>query len=137
MTAQTIATKLHKLVLMLSSPNAGEVIAAAAAIDRTLKQAGTDWHGFAAALTYEPSPPPPPRASPHATTADMPNKIDADELTDLIDEIRAAGVHLTDAAEQYLDDLEDRADRYVAIWLSERQANWLSQLARRAGRIWP
>jgi len=47
----TIAPKLRKLVLMLSSSHDGEVIGAARAIGRALADAGTDWHQFAEAVT--------------------------------------------------------------------------------------
>jgi hypothetical protein len=62
----TVAAKLHKLVLMLSSDQPGEVAAAARAIDLTLKQVGADWHTFAGALTQQPPSPQPsqPQASP-------------------------------------------------------------------------
>lgn len=63
----TIAAKLQKLILLLSSDQPGEVAAAAAAIGRTLKQAGADWHTLAGALTRTPSSPqqsPPPQAPP-------------------------------------------------------------------------
>lgn len=40
--------RLVKLVPMLSSPIAGEVAATAAAIERALKSAGSDWHDLAA-----------------------------------------------------------------------------------------
>jgi hypothetical protein len=46
-----IAPKLEKLVLMLSSDQPGEVVAAAAAIKRALQSAGTDWHDLARELT--------------------------------------------------------------------------------------
>ena len=39
-----IAPRLQKLLLMLSSPNSGEVVNAARAIERTLREAGADWH---------------------------------------------------------------------------------------------
>jgi hypothetical protein len=45
-----IAERLKKLLLMLSSDCDGEVIAAARAIGRTLKDTGADWHDFAARL---------------------------------------------------------------------------------------
>jgi hypothetical protein len=44
------AERLTKLLLMLSSDRDGEVVAAVRAIDRTLKDAGADWHDFAARL---------------------------------------------------------------------------------------
>jgi hypothetical protein len=45
-----IAERLVKLLLMLSSNHDGEVVAAARAIGRTLKDAGADWHDFATRL---------------------------------------------------------------------------------------
>lgn len=60
-----VAPKLGKLVLLLSSPNCGEVVAAAAAIGRTLDSAGATWHDLAAALIVRPAPEP-QRAAPPA-----------------------------------------------------------------------
>jgi len=45
-----IAPRLRKLLLMLSSSAPGEVVAAAGAIGRTLKDAGADWHDLAGGL---------------------------------------------------------------------------------------
>jgi hypothetical protein len=45
--------RLRQLLLMLSSNHRGEVTAAAAAIGRALKAAGTDWHGLANGLLAE------------------------------------------------------------------------------------
>jgi hypothetical protein len=45
--------RLRQLLLMLSSDQPGEVAAAAAAIGRALKAAGTDWHGLANGLLAE------------------------------------------------------------------------------------
>ena len=42
------ARRLGKAVALLGSPQDGEVVAAARAIERTLESAGMDWHGFAA-----------------------------------------------------------------------------------------
>ena len=46
----TIAPKLGKLIPLLASDKPGEVVATAAAITRTLKQAGADWHDLVKAL---------------------------------------------------------------------------------------
>ena len=46
----TIAPKLGKLIPLLASDKPGEVVATAAAITRTLKQAGADWHDLAKVL---------------------------------------------------------------------------------------
>lgn len=49
---ETIA-RVARLIPMLSSDKAGEVVAAAAAIERTLKAAACDWHDFADHLGRE------------------------------------------------------------------------------------
>ena len=46
----TVAPKLEKLLPLLASDRDGEVVATAAAITRTLKRAGADWHDLAKAL---------------------------------------------------------------------------------------
>jgi hypothetical protein len=60
-----IAPRLKKLLLMLSSDREGEVVNAARLIGTTLRDAGSDWHDFAAGLVTpagkrQPPPPPPP-----------------------------------------------------------------------------
>jgi len=50
MSIEPVAEKLEKLLRMLSSPNQGEVIAAAQAIMRTLKGVGADIHELAACV---------------------------------------------------------------------------------------
>jgi len=49
----TITPRLRQLLLLLSSDQPGEVAAAAAAIGRTLRAAGTDWHALANGLLAE------------------------------------------------------------------------------------
>jgi hypothetical protein len=51
MNTSSIAPRLRKLVLLLSSDQPGEVLAAVAAIQRALQTAGADWHDLASALT--------------------------------------------------------------------------------------
>ena len=46
----SIAPKLAKMLLMLSSDCDHEVVAAARAIDKALQNAGFDWHDLAAAI---------------------------------------------------------------------------------------
>jgi len=50
----TITPRLRKLLLMLSSGQPGEVVAAANAIDRALKTAGRDWRDLARGLLSAP-----------------------------------------------------------------------------------
>src|SRR5262245_8641080 len=49
-----VRARLRRLVLMLSSAHDGEIIAAAAAIGRTLAAAGLDWHALADTVTAAP-----------------------------------------------------------------------------------
>jgi hypothetical protein len=68
-----IRPRLEKLVLMLSSPEPGEVFNAAKAIERTLQTAGADWHDLARELAAHqplPSPTSEPRAPPHRPAGD-------------------------------------------------------------------
>ena len=84
-----VAPKLSKLILLLSSNQDGEVVAAARAIGRNLSGAGMDWHNLAKALTTPPaqsakaaagswsapkakaySPPPPPPGPPRWRSLD-------------------------------------------------------------------
>ena len=63
-THNDIATRLKKLLLMLSSEREGEVVNAARLIGSTLRGAGSDWHDLAAGLVAPVAPParnPPPR----------------------------------------------------------------------------
>jgi hypothetical protein len=50
MTLGAVKPRLRQLVLLLSSSHPGEVTNAAAAIGRTLRTAGADWHAFAEAI---------------------------------------------------------------------------------------
>lgn len=54
MTLGPAAPKLAKLILLLGSDKSGEVTAAAAAIDRTLKASGLDLHALAKAIESGP-----------------------------------------------------------------------------------
>jgi hypothetical protein len=65
MNTPEITPRLKKLLLMLSSTQPGEVVAAAGAIGRTLREAGRDWHDLARGLLAEaPHPQPRPRRPP-------------------------------------------------------------------------
>ena len=49
-----ITPKLKRLVLLLSSDQPGEIVAAANAIGRTLQSAGLSWHDLAASISAPP-----------------------------------------------------------------------------------
>ena len=65
----TAAPKLSKLIPLLASDKPGEVVATAAAITRTLKQIGADWHDLTAVLTRAK----PSDASPQLAWRDIPD----------------------------------------------------------------
>ena len=52
-----VAPRLGKMLLMLSSPHDGEVVAAVRAIERALRGAGHDWHDLVQALFPSPAQP--------------------------------------------------------------------------------
>lgn len=79
-----ILPKLRRLIPLLSSDVAGEVVATAAAITRTLAAARRDWHDLAAQLA-EPSADAPPRcrrAPAPAVDMMLDDLLDHPELTD-------------------------------------------------------
>ena len=66
----TIAPRLRKLLLMLSSSADGEVVGAARAIGRALQSVGADWHALAGLLTEPPQPRKAPRPDDDAFADD-------------------------------------------------------------------
>jgi hypothetical protein len=60
----SVAERLKKLLLMLSSDRDGEVVNAARLIDSTLRTTGSDWHDLAGALTERGARPRPQRPPP-------------------------------------------------------------------------
>ena len=124
-----IGVRLGRLVAMLSSPVAGEVVATAAAIGRTLDRAGMDWHDLAKRLTAPKllrHPPAPPYCRPagadftasNALPRAMADWLDKHALYRLTEKQRgfvanvrrmlAAGRRLSPAQKQYLGDLHTR-----------------------------
>jgi hypothetical protein len=63
-----ITPRLRQLLLLLSSDQPGEVGAAAAAIKRTLRNGGCDFHDLVAGLIASPSLAPTPRPTPTTAT---------------------------------------------------------------------
>jgi hypothetical protein len=83
-----VRDKLGKLLPMLSSDHDGERVGAVAAIERTLRSSGCDWHDLAASIAS----PAPVRESPRqrrrAPDDDTSATMDAGELIDLIAAVR-------------------------------------------------
>jgi hypothetical protein len=106
-----IGPQLSKLVLMLSSTHAGEVVAAARAIDRVLKSNRLDWHDLAQALCL-----PPPAVQP----------CDDRDWHDLLAFCAARMSRLSSRECEFL--------RSIAKWrgdLTDRQRDWLEHIAEK------
>jgi hypothetical protein len=116
MSLTTIAPRLRRLVLLLSSNQRGEVAAAAAAIDRTLKSAGADWHVLADELLPEHS-----KAGHTSDSSNPPEDRRAMRVVCLVHS------HLLRTREkQFLDDLERWRGN-----LTEKQLAWLHSIYSR------
>lgn len=70
-----IPAKLAKLIPMLSSPMDGEVVAAARAIEKSLKGAGLDWHDLVNAISFNANP---SKAKPSKAWADTGHNAEPD-----------------------------------------------------------
>jgi hypothetical protein len=108
--------RLAKLIRLLASDQAGEVVAAAAAIKRALAAEGTDLNAFADALirpqpTQEPRPPP-REANWHRVAC----------------ECQARSNRLSQREQAFIDSIVD----WTALRPpTERQAAWLTAIYRR------
>jgi hypothetical protein len=124
----TIRTKLAKMVLMLSSSRAGEVVAAAAAIERTLQAIGADWHDLVAQLTAPSRSAPRPRSesrtSAGATDTPWREQFDyclkraewlSDRERDLMKTLRSWRGTPTDKQLSWLASIHRRLQRYDGI----------------------
>jgi hypothetical protein len=121
---KSIAPRLKKLLLMLSSDREGEVVNAARLIGFTLQDAGHDWHDLAGALT-DPTAPPRPKWSPPRDERDS-DSVDWHEQRDFCLEHRCL---LRGRELEFVTDL--------AHWrgpLTDKQASWLSAIYRRLQR---
>jgi hypothetical protein len=118
----TIAPRLHQLLLMLSSNQPGEVATAAAAIGRTLKSAGADWHVLADGLLQIEAPQP-----------EEPEDADTDDVPEDWHTMRAACLRdvrlLREREREFLISL--------GHWhgdLTDKQLNWLTSIYARVRR---
>ena len=120
---------------MLSSGQAGECAAAAAAIDRLLKANGLDWHDLTSAIVSPgaASPPPTPDPTPSSPFGDNPGEVADDLLCDAINAILHSGVRLNANSAAFLDSLQERAMRYGTVYFSDKQWKWFTDLMTRAG----
>src|SRR5262249_43821363 len=118
-----IAPKLKPLLLLLSSDQSGEVVAAAAAIKRALKTANLDFHDLVANLT---SPPPAARTRQNGTSGSD----DDDPDNDISGNWRLMRDHCW-RHEQRLRERERDFIQTLNRWRGEptsRQKNWLRSI---------
>lgn len=128
-----LCKRLARLLPLLASDQAGEVVAAAQAITRTLKAAERDWHDLVHQLTLEPPPSrSDPRKAPPSRDYAGTQAIDGDYVLDLIKAIRASRAKLTPKARDFLVGLEERANTYGLVYFTVRQWEWFIDLLREA-----
>ena len=122
-----VGMKLGRLVAMLSSPVAGEVVATAAAIGRTLDRAGMDWHDLAKRLTTTAQAEPWQRGPTGADAA-----ADNAPLRAMADWLAKYTPHgLTDAQRDFVANM--RRTLAMGRRLSPAQTNYLRDLHRKYG----
>lgn len=119
-----VSAKLSKLIPLLGSDKPGEVVATAAAIQRTLRSVGLDWHDLSASLTLLDSPVqgPPYTSQPDAEPADWQSAYAA---------CLRQPHRFTERELDFLRQLEARAKRAHAGDPSVRQNAWLNALYQR------
>ena len=123
-----VNVKLGRLVAMLSSPVAGEVVATAAAIGRTLDRAGMDWHDLAKRLTALAQPQPQPRRGTAGADFDPRNA----SLRAMADWLAKYAPHgLTDAQREFVANM--RRTLATGRRLTPAQTNYLRDLHRKHG----
>ncbi|MFC4170486.1 hypothetical protein ACFOYU_00165 [Microvirga sp. GCM10011540] len=117
----TIAPKLSKLIPMLATDHDGEVVAAARAIDRTLKSAGLDLHDLAQALAARG-----PVAIPGDYAAPEPAP-QPSSLRDIASWLRTHATHRMNFKErQFVADMASRLS--TGRQASAKQEKWLQTL---------
>ena len=130
-----VRARLKPMLMLLSSDIEGERAAAAAAVTRTLKQAGADRHDLADLLTAD-APPlasPMPATAPEMTLRPRPDggyEITASDLMMIVQRIRE-DVYFDTWTDGFLSTLEDRSVRFGTVFVSEKQAAVLVKLIER------
>jgi hypothetical protein len=125
--SSTAASRIGQLVRLLGSDRNGEVIAAATALQRTLRNAGADLHYLAdvaeRALQQPAIPPPVPD-----------DDQDEEDVADLVRYCALAEnyAQLTDRERGFVGNLHARLRRHGSAFTpSEKQVNWLHHIADR------
>ncbi len=118
--------RLKKLVLMLSSEQDGEVVAAARAIGRNLKDTGLDWHWLADHLSGE------YRADPKRS--DGFNAHGVERYRSMVGFLFALRADLRPREYEFITQLQNRFNEYGAeTFLSPKQRAWVEDIYKRKG----
>lgn len=118
--------RLKKLVLMLSSDQDGEVISAARAIGRNLKETGLDWHWLADHLSGE------YRAQPRQSTGFNAQGVEA--YRSRVGYCYAQRADLRSKEYEFITQLQNRFNEYGAdTFLSPKQRAWIDDIYKRLG----
>jgi hypothetical protein len=123
-----IAPKLSKLVLLLSSDQPGEAAAAAAAIGRTLRTVGCDWHDLASVLQAGPQPQPQPQ-QPRAQRQRAPWDYPTADWRELCDVCLERRLLLSSRETEFIESLGEWRGN-----LTEKQLAWLFAIHARVKR---
>jgi hypothetical protein len=124
------AGRLKKLLLMLSSDQPGEVVAAAKAIGRSLKTDGSDWHDLARRLS----------APARAHTSEQPRRDNNNKDNSNKDNSNKDWRALREYCLQHDDLLRPRESEFIdsiGEWrggLTEKQSAWLIAIYARIRR---
>ena len=118
--------RLKKLVLMLSSEQDGEVVAAARAISRNLKDTGLDWHWLADHLSGEYRP------EPRQSSGFNANGVEA--YRSKVGFCFAHRDKLRSREFEFITQLQNRFNEYGAdTFLSPKQRAWIDDIYKRLG----
>ena len=130
--------RLPPIVMLLSSSNDGETLAAARSIGRLLQKHGCDWTDFSDHVAADRAVAPLPQShapQPASGAATGGRQIDAAQLIGIIEAIRKSRVSLSASSRQFLNGLECRAVAYPSVNLNEKQHRWLLDLAQAAAKV--
>jgi hypothetical protein len=125
--ASSTAVRMGQLVRMLGSDKSGEVVAAAAAINRTLSVAGLDLHQFADLIA---------RGLQQAPRA-LPPREDELSIPDVVAFCSFPGHPLTERERDFIRNLEIRVCRYGTVVPTIKQRAWLNNIYQRLQRTGP
>lgn len=131
--ASSTASRIGQLVRLLGSDRSGEIVAAAAAIKRTLASAGTDFHHLGEVVDRGLQHHVPPAAPPKARQRRSP--VDDNDIAAIIRFCAFPGNRLTERERDFIRSLDrlvlQLGDNFEP---SEKQLTWLMGIYQRLRR---